>query len=57
MRKPLVSFRPVLAVLWFALIWGQAPILEDTNDNLDAVRFYQRLGFELKALRPGAVKR
>jgi GNAT superfamily N-acetyltransferase len=26
-----------------------------TNDNVDALRFYQRLGFRLRALRPGAV--
>ena len=26
-----------------------------TNDNLDALRFYQRRGFRLTALRPGAV--
>jgi hypothetical protein len=26
-----------------------------TNDNLDALRFYQRRGFRLVALRPGAV--
>jgi ribosomal protein S18 acetylase RimI-like enzyme len=26
-----------------------------TNDNLDALRFYQRRGFALAALRPGAV--
>lgn len=26
-----------------------------TNDNLDALRFYQRRGFRLRALRPGAV--
>jgi ribosomal protein S18 acetylase RimI-like enzyme len=26
-----------------------------TNDNLDALRFYQRRGFVLTALRPGAV--
>jgi len=26
-----------------------------TNDNLDALRFYQRRGFVLRALRPGAV--
>ena len=26
-----------------------------TNDNLDALRFYQRRGFRLAALRPGAV--
>ena len=27
-----------------------------TNDNLDALRFYQRRGFELTALRAGAVE-
>ncbi len=26
-----------------------------TNDNLDALRFYQRRGFRLSALRAGAV--
>jgi GNAT superfamily N-acetyltransferase len=26
-----------------------------TNDNVDALRFYQRRGFRLSALRPGAV--
>jgi GNAT superfamily N-acetyltransferase len=26
-----------------------------TNDNLDAIRFYQRRGFRLAVLRPGAV--
>jgi hypothetical protein len=26
-----------------------------TNDNVDALRFYQRRGFRLDALRPGAV--
>lgn len=29
--------------------------LTTTNDNLDALRFYQRRGFELAALRRGAV--
>ena len=29
--------------------------LVTTNDNLDALRFYQRRGFALVALRPGAV--
>lgn len=29
--------------------------LSTTNDNLDAIRFYQRRGFRLTALRPGAV--
>jgi ribosomal protein S18 acetylase RimI-like enzyme len=28
-----------------------------TNDNLDALRFYQRRGFRLRAVRPGAVDR
>ena len=28
-----------------------------TNDNTDALRFYQRRGFHLAALRPGAVDR
>jgi GNAT superfamily N-acetyltransferase len=27
-----------------------------TNDNVDALRFYQRRGFRLTALRPGAVE-
>jgi hypothetical protein len=26
-----------------------------TNDNLDAMRFYQRRGFRIAAVRPGAV--
>ena len=26
-----------------------------TNDNIDALRFYQRRGFQLRAVRPGAV--
>ena len=29
--------------------------LSTTNDNVDALRFYQRRGFRLTALRPGAV--
>jgi N-acetylglutamate synthase-like GNAT family acetyltransferase len=28
-----------------------------TNDNLDALRFYQRRGFRLRLIRPGAVDR
>ena len=31
--------------------------LTTTNDNLDAIRFYQRRGLHLVALRPGAVDR
>jgi GNAT superfamily N-acetyltransferase len=30
--------------------------LTTTNDNLDAMRFYQRRGFRLAALRPDAVR-
>ncbi|RZS45218.1 acetyltransferase (GNAT) family protein [Herbihabitans rhizosphaerae] len=30
-------------------------VLTTTNDNLDALRFYQRRGFRLSTLRPGAV--
>ncbi len=30
-------------------------VLVTTNDNLDALRFYQRRGLRLRALRPGAV--
>lgn len=29
--------------------------LTTTNDNLDAIRFYQRRGFRITAVRPGAV--
>src|SRR5260370_862830 len=29
--------------------------LSMTNDNLDALRFYQRRGFRIAAVRPGAV--
>jgi ribosomal protein S18 acetylase RimI-like enzyme len=31
--------------------------LVTTNDNLEALRFYQRRGFRLSALRPGSVDR
>jgi hypothetical protein len=31
--------------------------LVTTNDNVDALRFYQRRGFRLHALHPGAVDR
>jgi ribosomal protein S18 acetylase RimI-like enzyme len=30
-------------------------VLTTTNDNVDAIRFYQRRGFRLAALRPGAL--
>ncbi len=32
-------------------------ILTTTNDNIGALRFYQRRGFRLAAIRPGAVDR
>jgi GNAT superfamily N-acetyltransferase len=32
-------------------------VLTTTNDNVDAIRFYQRRGFRLAALRRGAVDR
>lgn len=32
-------------------------VLTTTNDNVDALRFYQRRGFQLAALRTGAVDR
>jgi hypothetical protein len=31
--------------------------LTTTNDNLDALRFYQRRGFRISAVRPRAVER
>jgi ribosomal protein S18 acetylase RimI-like enzyme len=36
----------------YEVVW-----LTTTNDNLDAIRFYQRRGFRFSALRPGAVDR
>jgi GNAT superfamily N-acetyltransferase len=35
----------------------QQVTLTTTNDNVDALRFYQRRGFRMAALRPGAVDR
>jgi len=35
----------------------QQVTLTTTNDNVDALRFYQRRGFRMTALRPGAVDR
>ena len=34
---------------------GADLVVTTTNDNLDALRFYQRRGFRLRCLRPGAV--
>jgi ribosomal protein S18 acetylase RimI-like enzyme len=36
----------------YRIVW-----LTTTNDNLDALRFYQRRGFQLVRVRPGAVDR
>ena len=36
----------------YSVVW-----LTTTNDNLDAIRFYQRRGFPDRAVRPGAVDR
>ncbi len=36
---------------------GREIRLTTTNDNIDALRFYQRRGFRLAELRPGAVDR
>jgi ribosomal protein S18 acetylase RimI-like enzyme len=44
------------AALTAAREHGRARVrLTTTNDNLDALRFYQRRGFRLVALRPGAL--
>ena len=32
-------------------------MLTTTNDNIDALRFYQRRGFRMSALRPGVIDR
>lgn len=47
----------LLAALITALRRDGVPSLRvtTTNDNLTALRFYQRRGFTLQALRPGAV--
>jgi ribosomal protein S18 acetylase RimI-like enzyme len=34
----------------------RAVVATTTNDNVDALRFYQRRGFRLRALRPGAIE-
>ncbi len=36
----------------YSIVW-----LTTTNDNLDAIRFYQRRGFRITRVRPGAVDR
>jgi ribosomal protein S18 acetylase RimI-like enzyme len=38
-----------------ALLGASRLVLTTTNDNIDALRFYQRRGFRLIALRPGQV--
>lgn len=47
----------LLAAIVPALEGFRALRLTTTNDSLDALRFYQRRGFRLTALRPGAVDR
>ena len=39
----------------FRLVKDQTVWLVTTNDNVDALRFYQRRGFRLRTVRPGAV--
>ena len=45
----------LIAAITASLAGCEALRLTTTNDNLDAIRFYQRRGFRLLALRPGAV--
>ncbi|HLI67700.1 MAG TPA: GNAT family N-acetyltransferase [Caulobacteraceae bacterium] len=45
----------LLAAITPALTGCDTLRLTTTNDNVDALRFYQRRGFRLHALRPGAV--
>jgi GNAT superfamily N-acetyltransferase len=55
-RRAGVGSALVRAVLDEAKAAGAAQVwLVTTNDNLGALAFYQRLGFRLAALRPGAV--
>jgi GNAT superfamily N-acetyltransferase len=46
----LVAITPIARDAGCSRLW-----LVTTNDNVDALRFYQRRGFRLRALRPGAV--
>lgn len=39
----------------FHLVGSQTVWLVTTNDNIDALRFYQRRGFVIREVRPGAV--
>ena len=45
----------VLLDALFRLVGSQPVWLVTTNDNLDALRFYQRRGFVIRAVRVGAV--
>lgn len=45
------------AIVHVARTAGCRRLWLDTNDNVDALRFYQRREFRLVALRPGAVER
>lgn len=46
----LEALRPLATSAGCARLW-----LVTTNDNVDALRFYQRRGFVLRHLRPGAI--
>jgi ribosomal protein S18 acetylase RimI-like enzyme len=57
-RRAGVGTRLIEAVASAARHFGCREIrLTTTNDNVDALRFYQRRGFRLAELRPGAVDR
>jgi ribosomal protein S18 acetylase RimI-like enzyme len=45
----------ILLEALYRLIGNQTVWLVTTNDNLDALRFYQRRGFAIRAVRVGAV--
>jgi GNAT superfamily N-acetyltransferase len=49
----------LVSALWAAGVAAGRPRIwvVTTNDNLDALRFYQRRGFGIVAVRPGAVDR
>jgi len=44
------ALRPMAVAAGCRTIW-----VVTTNDNIDALRFYQRRGFRIRAVRPGAV--
>jgi ribosomal protein S18 acetylase RimI-like enzyme len=57
-RRTGIGTRLIEAAVGMARRCGCREIrLTTTNDNIDALRFYQRRGFRLAELRPGAVDR